>query len=114
MNSKSERPNLVRLIFEFGFDERDEYEAETRGYRSHVWAELDDGSHHPLTFYDLTRLSQTLEDECSSGRMFFSEPGLVVVPAVTRVNMEEAARTLASEGFFTRRVAVRQPAPASP
>ncbi len=104
MSIELKKPVLVKPIFEYGFDERDQYEAEARGYRSHVWAELDDGSRHPLTFYDVTRLSQTLEDERSSGRLFVAEPGLVVLPAVTRVNMEDAARTLASEGFFSRRV----------
>ena len=104
MSSETKNASLVKLVFEFGFDEHDEYEAESRGYRSHVWAELDDGSRHPLTFYDLTRLSQTLKDECSSGRSFFAEPGLVVVPVVNRANMEAAARTLASEGFFSQKV----------
>ncbi len=104
MSAEPKRATLVRLIFEYGFDERDEYEAEIRGYRSHVWAELDDGSHHLLTFYDVARLSQTLKDECSLGRMFFADPGLVVVSTVTRVNMETAARSLASDGFFSQRV----------
>ena len=103
MCEERETTKLVRLVFEHDFDERDEREAESRGYRSHVWAELEGGELHPLTFYDITRLSQTLTDECASGRMFFTEPGLVVVPAVTRANMENAARLLASEGFFSRK-----------
>lgn len=86
----------MRLIFEEGFDERDQTESVMRGYRSHV----NDGSRHRLTFYDVTRLSQTLDDECASGRMFFAEPGLVVIPEVTLTNTEAAARTLADEGFF--------------
>lgn len=106
--------SLVRIIFEYGFDERDEAEAEIRGCQSHVWAELDDGSRHPLTFYDLARLSQTLADECSQGRMFFTEPGLVLVPAVTRINMEAAARTLAREGFFAHRALAGGPATPCP
>lgn len=103
MSGEPRRANFVKLVFEGGFDERDEWEAQVRGYRSHVRAELDDGSLHPLTFYDIARLSQTLEDECASGRMFFAEPGLVIVAEVTLANMERAARVLASEGFFLRR-----------
>ncbi|TKD02247.1 hypothetical protein [Polyangium fumosum] len=91
---------LSRLVFEGGFDARDAHESLLRGYRSHVWAELQDGSRHRLTFYDLTRLTQSLEDECSAGRRFFTEPGLVIVPEVTLANMEAAARELAREGFF--------------
>jgi hypothetical protein len=91
---------FMRLSFEGSFDERDKAEALMRGYRSHVWAELNDGTRHRLTFYDIIRLSQTLEDECASGRKFFTEPNLIVVPEVTLANMEAAARTLALEGFF--------------
>ena len=105
MGDDRKKVRLVRLFFEGGLnegglDELEELEAERRGYRSHVWAELDNGRRHQLTFYDVTRLSQTLDDECASGRMFFAEPGLVVLPAVTLAHMEAAAGTLASEGFF--------------
>jgi hypothetical protein len=88
------------LVFEGGFDERDEHEAKLRGYRSHVWAELSDGSRHRLTFYDPTRLEQTLADEERDGRPFFAEPGLIVLREVTRSAMENAARVLAEEGYF--------------
>jgi hypothetical protein len=91
---------LARLVFEGGFGERDEHEARMRGYRSHVWAELMDGSRYQVTFYDMSRLAQTLEDERRSGRPFFTEPRLIVVSDVTLDNMEVAASTLAEEGFF--------------
>ena len=95
--------NLVRLTFEGGFNADDEADAEDRGYRSLVWAELDDGTRHALTFYDMARLGQTLQDEFDAGRPYFSEPGWVVVPRVTRDAMESAARKLAQDGFFARR-----------
>jgi hypothetical protein len=93
---------LVRLDFQDGFDEEDD---RVRGYRSHVWAELDDGSRYALTFYSVARLSETLDYECSVGRPFFTEPGLIIVPEVTLANMEAAARALAAEGFLERHVA---------
>lgn len=93
---------LVRLIFEGGWDERDEVEAPMRGYRSHVWAELADGSRHRMTFFDVTRLSQELDEDSRTGRPFFAEPGLVILTEVTLPNMETAARTLAKEGFFEK------------
>ncbi|WP_164010812.1 hypothetical protein [Pyxidicoccus trucidator] len=71
-----------------------------RGYRSHVWAEFDDGTHCRLTFFDVTRLAQTLEDERRAGRPFLIEPGLIILTEVTLANMEAAARALTSEGFF--------------
>lgn len=91
---------FVRLVFEGGWSERDAYETPLRGYRSHVWAELEDGSRHRLTFFDVTRLSQELDDESKSGRPFLAEPGLVVLTQVTLANMEGAAQALAREGFF--------------
>jgi hypothetical protein len=88
---------LVRLVFE---GELDELDAQLRGYRSHVFAELGDGSRHAMTFFDPVRLEQDLAAESVLGRSFIAEPGLVVVPLISRANMEAAARTLAKEGFF--------------
>jgi hypothetical protein len=53
-----------------------------------------------VTFYDLTRLSQTLADEQRTGRPFFTEKGLIIVSEVTRTNMQAAVEALAKEGFF--------------
>jgi hypothetical protein len=65
-----------------------------------VWAEFEDGSRYRVTFYNLTRLAQTLEDERQAGRPFFSEPGLIVVERVTHELMEAAVSALGREGFF--------------
>lgn len=91
---------FVRLIFEHGLTEKNAWEASMRGYLSHVWVELDDGSRHPIFFFDPTRLAQELASEAASGRPFVAERGLIVVAEVTLENMEHAARTLAAEGFF--------------
>jgi hypothetical protein len=96
---------FARLIFEHGFGERDEIETPMRGYRSHVWVELTDGSKHPVTFFDGVRLKQELDQEAASGRPFVAEPGLIVLTEVTLETMEHAARTLADEGFFSLREA---------
>jgi hypothetical protein len=97
---------LVRLVFEGGWDERDEVETPMRGYRSHVWAELADGSRHRMTFFCMTRLSQEFDANCQAGQPFFAEPGLVILEEVTLPNMEATARTLAAEGFFEERLKV--------
>ncbi len=98
-------PKFVRLIFECGFTEQDAFEVTVRGYRSHVWVELSDGSKHPVTFFDPVRLAEELAGEELAGRPFVGEPGLIILREVTRESMEQAARTLANEGFFDRRVA---------
>lgn len=96
-------PRFAKLLFEHGLDERDEADARLRGFRSHVWVELNDGSKHRVTFFDPIRLTQELEQEASMGRPFVCEPGLIVILEVTREYMETAARTLADEGFFSNR-----------
>jgi hypothetical protein len=100
-NTDMEPPKFTKLVFEHGMDEHDEAEAQMRGYRSHAWVEMSDGTRHRVTFFDPVRLTQELEQETKLGRPFVSEPGLVVVPEVTRKYMETAARTLADEGFFS-------------
>jgi hypothetical protein len=64
---------------------------------------LSDGTKHPLTFYDPTRLAETLADEAQAGRPYFAEPGVIVLSEVTRDRMEAAVRELARDGFFDRR-----------
>ena len=91
---------LTRLTFEYGFDARDEFETPLRGYRSHVVAELSDGSRYRLSFFDPVRLKQELDEECRAGRAYFAEPGLIILPEVTREAMEVAAAALCEEGFF--------------
>lgn len=88
------------LIFEGEFDEREEAECRDRGYRSHVRVELARGEQFPVVFYDAVRLQQDLADETKSGSPFIAEPGLIVLPEVTRKNMEIAVCRLAEEGFF--------------
>jgi hypothetical protein len=91
---------LVKLVFGGGYGERDEFETPLRGYRSDVLAELDDGFLYRVTFYDLVRLTQTIEDDARSGTLYFTEPGLIIVPKVDREHMERAAAELAGTGFF--------------
>jgi hypothetical protein len=88
------------LIFEGEFDEREAMESRDRGYRSHVWVELGKGRRYPVVFYDAARLPQDLEVESRSGNSFIAEPGLIVLPEVTREYMEKAVCKLAEEGFF--------------
>ena len=89
-----------RLIYTDGFGPRDEYETPLRGYRADVIAQLEDDSEYSMSFYDPTRLKQVLDDEVAGGSPFFTEVGLVIVPEVTRENMEKAAEELCRQGFF--------------
>jgi hypothetical protein len=90
----------VKLVFEGGFSERDQFEARARGYRSHVVAQFVSGEQYPLVFYDPVRLKQDLEDEGNGHTPVIAEPGLVVIPEVTLEMMEGATQRLVDEGFF--------------
>lgn len=52
---------------------------------------------YSINFYDQARLSQQIQDEVPAGQIFF-EPNLVVIRAVTRTNMENAAEELVLSG----------------
>jgi hypothetical protein len=91
---------LADIIFEEGFSEADEIDAFQRGYRSHVWVVLDNGSRFQVTFYDITRLTQELNANAKDGQPFFTEPGLIVLKEISRKNMELAVKALVEDGFF--------------
>jgi hypothetical protein len=95
-----------KLIFEYGFDERDQCEAQDRGYLSHVRVLLRNGCSYSVVFYDHIRLGQDLEEEVKLGHKFIAEPGMIVLPEVTLENMQFAVNKLEQEGFFAHLVPV--------
>jgi hypothetical protein len=82
------------------FDERAEWETEAKGWLQGVTVELADGARYAVFFYDPVRLSQDLEGETSAGRPYAAEPGMIVLPQVTRAAINEAVRQLVEGGFF--------------
>ncbi len=88
-----------RVRFPDWYDELAEVEAEHKGWLQGVEVELDDGTRYPVTFYDPVRLAQDLAEEAKWDRPFIAEPGLVVIPAVTRAAILLTAEHLTSTGF---------------
>ena len=82
------------LIFPDGFEQY-AWELESKGWFSGALLQLQ-GRRYRLTFYDPARLGQDIEEALRNGGIFF-EPNLVVVPAVTPQNMEEAAVQLVKQ-----------------
>jgi hypothetical protein len=89
-----------RVVFPDWYDERAEYEAELKGWLQGVEVELGDGSRYPVLFYDPVRLAQDLEEEAKWDRPFIAEPGMIVIPTVTRATISQAVEQLAAGGFF--------------
>lgn len=88
------------LVFASPFDEREAFEAKSRGYLSHVTVLLTDQRWYSVVFYDCARLEQDLDYEVSSGRMCVADVGMIVLPEITGTNMRMAVSRLAKEGYF--------------
>jgi hypothetical protein len=99
--TKDTTPYVV--VFPDWYDERAEYEHSAKGFLPDVEVRFADGYRHRLYFYDAIRLGQDLEAEVEQGRPYLSEPGLVIVPEVTRTSILKAVAGLWQRDFFSRR-----------
>jgi hypothetical protein len=99
-----ETTNYPLVTFPFEFDERTAFEVEEKGFFDHAVVILADGSRYNLHFYDPVRLAQELETEQKYGGSCVADPGLVVIPRVTKCNMEAAVRQLAENDYFSAMV----------
>ncbi len=86
--------------FPTDFDERAEFEMTLKGYLCDGFVELQDGRRFPVTFYDPVRLAQDVEASGSYGIPMLAEPGLVVIPKVTREAIERTIPELIEQRFF--------------
>jgi hypothetical protein len=83
------------LVLPADFDDY-EWEVEAKGWFSEARM-IVAGMRYRLNFYDAVRLAQTIQDDLQGGGVFF-EPNLVIIPRVTRSDMERAAELLARSG----------------
>ncbi|MGL6095067.1 MAG: hypothetical protein ACRC7O_04605 [Fimbriiglobus sp.] len=88
------------IVFPEWYDDRAEWEAESKGWLPGVEVEFLSGARYPITFYDPVRLSQDLEHTSEEGGSVIAETGMAVIPAVTRVGIVKAVETLVAQGFF--------------
>jgi hypothetical protein len=99
MNNSSLPPEVV---FPEGYFGRWEDEAPYKGYLPEVVAKYADGSRYKLFFVDPIRLARELEAETASGRPYFGEPNLIVLPRVTTDAIRNAIVQLHLDGYFDR------------
>jgi len=92
--------NAPRLLFREDFTERLAFEVEQKGWCGIGVVELPSGERVSVFFYDPIRLAQDLDSDMKSGDAFIAEPGLIVIPRVTRAYMEAAVRRLFEKGYF--------------
>ncbi len=91
---------MATLLFDYDFDERSQYQANARGYLSHVRVQLPNGKVYPVIFYDHVRLGQDLGEEVKLGNGFVADPGMIVLDEITLVKMQRAIDRLELEKFF--------------
>lgn len=79
------------------------WEVEVKGWFSEARV-IASGVRYRISFYDQARLNQQIQGELARGQIFF-EPNLVIVRAVTRANMESAAKELVQSGGLSTLIA---------
>lgn len=89
-----------QLLFPDWFDELAELEVANKGWLQGVRVELADGRRIPVHFYDPVRLAQDLEEDAKWDRAYVAEPGMIVVPNVTRDAIRKAVESLVETGYF--------------
>jgi hypothetical protein len=82
------------------YDERLEFETPSKGYLPDVVVSLEGGLSYKLFFIDPIRLRQDLEADAETGREYYAEPGMVVLPEVTTEAIRKAVAGLWRDGFF--------------
>jgi hypothetical protein len=90
---------LTQVIFPEGFDERARIEMSSKGWISAVVL-LEDGLKYHVYFSDIVRLKQDMDENIRSGKPFFAEPGLVVIPEVSVEVIYQVVNLLVKDGFF--------------
>jgi hypothetical protein len=98
MAAIGERKAVVH--FPEDFNEQSGFEMPSRGYLSHSIVQTADGARYPVFFVDPVRLQQELEMDARSGRAFFAEVNLIVLPEVTIESIQSAVEALANQGYF--------------
>src|SRR5438034_11322032 len=90
----------VSLSFPDWYDDRAEWEHSRKGFLPGVVAELPDGRRYQLYFMEPVRLRQDAEAEFGGGSTCFTEPGLVIIPEVSRQAVCAAVLHLQEIGYF--------------
>jgi hypothetical protein len=89
-----------RIHFPEYYDERGEWEADQKGWLPGVVIEVPNCGRFPVIFFDPVRVAQDLEHLAKEGCPVLVEPGLVVIPVVTRAAILKAAPELVRQRFF--------------
>jgi len=96
----SDHASPFTVVFPDWYDERAEFEHFQKGYLPDVEVRLEDGSRYRLYFYEPVRFWQDFEKVAARGKPYLAEPGLVVIPEITRECIRKAVAGLWQDDFF--------------
>ena len=88
------------LHFPDDWDERAEFEMTAKGYAAGLRLVSDAGTGCELTIYDPVRLRQDFDSTVPAYAPCLAEPGLIVVPDVTREAITRAIEYMVATKFF--------------
>jgi hypothetical protein len=95
-------PEIPMLTFPLGFNERDEWEMERKGF-VYAFLEYKDGRKYSVMFIDPVRLRQDIQDTLQSGSSYYFERNMVVLPDVTMNEIQNIIPDLIRNGFLLNR-----------
>jgi len=95
-----ERSTEYELIFPAAYEGQWEEERIYKGWLTGVKIRFPTGECYVLTFVDMHRLGQMVEDRAAEGCGYYAEPGLIIVSEVSRTHVDAAVRGLVKESFF--------------
>ena len=99
--------NTPRLTFTEDFDHELADLVEMKGWCGLGVVELPDGKRVEVTFVEPARLASDLESTLKSGNCCIADPGMIVIPRITRDHMEAAVQELYKSGYFERLTSIR-------
>jgi hypothetical protein len=82
------------------WDEATAFDVQNKGWYEQAQLQKDDGTLVSLSFWDPVRLRQELEADFASGRKYFAERNLIILPKLTEDAIRMSVDELLTKGFF--------------
>lgn len=82
------------------WDEGTAFDVQNKGWYEMACLKMDDGKSIPLSIWDPVRLTQEVQSDLASGRSFFAEKYLIILPRITEAAIRQTVNQLMHTGFF--------------
>ena len=91
---------MFTVQFPAWYDELAETEMYNKGHLTGCVVQLADGRRYPVAFMDSVHAREEAHERFEQGYACLTEPGLVIVPEVTKEAIQRAVAHLVQSGFF--------------